>query len=84
MLGVKPKLGAAAIIGFLAAISPIMHNFWKLEQPEQRMNESINFLKNVALAGGALALMGGEEPWPASLPVKKGNRVKRLLRKVAA
>jgi len=27
VLGVKPKLGAAAIIGFLAGVSPIMHNF---------------------------------------------------------
>jgi putative oxidoreductase len=84
LLGVKPKLGAAAIIGFLAAVSPVMHNFWKAERPEERMNDSVNFLKNVALAGGAMALMGVEEPWPASLPAKKSNRIKRLLRRVAA
>ncbi len=29
----------------------------------------INFSKNMALLGGALALMGVEEPWPASVPV---------------
>ena len=84
LLGLKPKIGAAALIGFLAAVSPIMHNFWKATQPEERMNESVNFLKNLALAGGALALMGVEEPWPASLPVGESKRGARRVRKVAA
>lgn len=33
--GVKPKVGAAAIAGFLAGVSPIMHNFWRAEDPNQ-------------------------------------------------
>jgi hypothetical protein len=64
-----------------------MHDFWKQEQPEQRMTEMINFTKNMALVGGAMALMGVEEPWPASVPVlqpKRSHRLKRLLRDVAA
>jgi uncharacterized membrane protein YphA (DoxX/SURF4 family) len=69
LLGVKPKLGAAAVIGFLAGVSPVMHDFWKAEDPNQRMNDRINFSKNMALLGGALALMGVEEPWPASVPI---------------
>ena len=69
LLGVKPKYGAAAIAGFLLGVSPVMHNFWKVEDPAQRMNEMINFSKNLALLGGALALMGVEEPWPASVPI---------------
>ena len=85
LLGVKPKLGAAAIIGFLAGVSPIMHDFWKQEQPEQRMNDMINFTKNVALAGGAMALMGVEEPWPASVGKRKPmHKIKRFFRDVAA
>ena len=86
LLGIKPKLGTAAVIGFLAGVSPIMHDFWKAEQPEQRMNDIINFTKNVALAGGAIALMGVEEPWPASVPVlaPKKNIIDRVLREVAA
>ena len=87
LLGIKPKLGTAAIVGFLAGVSPIMHDFWKQEQPEQRMNDMINFTKNIALAGGAMALMGVEEPWPASVPVTKrkpSHRVKQFLRDVAA
>jgi uncharacterized membrane protein YphA (DoxX/SURF4 family) len=68
LLGIKPKAGAAAIIGFLAGVSPVMHNFWNEEGPGKRMNEMIHFSKNLALLGGAMALMGVEEPWPASVP----------------
>jgi uncharacterized membrane protein YphA (DoxX/SURF4 family) len=80
LLGVKPRLGTAAIAGFLAGVSPIMHNFWKDEEPEQRMNNMVNFTKNMALLGGAVALMGVEEPWPVSAPVEKPSRMKRVLR----
>jgi putative oxidoreductase len=71
LLGVKPKLGTAAIAGFLAGVSPVMHNFWSVEEPQQRMNEMINFSKNMALLGSALALMGVDEPWPVSLPISQ-------------
>jgi uncharacterized membrane protein YphA (DoxX/SURF4 family) len=80
LMGVKPKLGTAAIAGFLAGVSPIMHNFWQSEDPEQRMNDMINFTKNMALLGGAMALMGVEEPWPVSAPVAQPTRMQRLLK----
>jgi len=80
LLGVKPKLGTAAIAGFLAGVSPIMHNFWQSADPEQRMNDMINFTKNMALLGGAVALMGVEEPWPVSAPVAQPTRMQRLLK----
>ena len=87
LLGVKPKLGAAGLVGFLVGVSPIMHDFWSHEDPQQRTNETINFMKNMALAGSAMALMAVEEPWPASVPVMKANRLqraKRFLHDVAA
>ena len=86
LLGVKPKLGAAAVLGFLAGVSPVMHDFWKQESPEQRMNDMVNFTKNVALAGAAIALMGVEEPWPASVPVlrSKPSSLRRFLYDIAA
>src|SRR3954469_1960790 len=49
LLGVKPKLGTAAIAGFLAGVSPVMHNFWAVKDPGQRLNEMVNFSKNMAL-----------------------------------
>src|SRR4029077_16880789 len=77
LLGVKPKLGAAAIAGFLAGVSPVMHNFWSIQDRNQRMNEMINFTKNLALLGSALALMGVDEPWPASVPVGQEHGYER-------
>jgi uncharacterized membrane protein YphA (DoxX/SURF4 family) len=78
VLGVKPKLGTLAILGFLLGVSPIMHDFWTYQNPNQRQAEMVNFMKNLALAGGALALMGVEEPWPASVPVARPSVGKRL------
>jgi len=62
LLGVKPKAGAAAVAAFLGTVSPIMHDFWSQEDPQQRQAEMINFSKNVALMGAALALMSVEQP----------------------
>ena len=78
ILGVKPKLGAAAIIGFLAGVSPVMHDFWNQEDPGQRQNEMINFTKNMALLGGAMALAGVEEPWPLSA-TKRRKGIRKIL-----
>ncbi|HLK47412.1 MAG TPA: DoxX family protein [Bryobacteraceae bacterium] len=78
LAGVKPKIGAAAIAGFLAGVSPIMHNFWKVEDSGQKMQDMINFSKNLALLGGTLALLSVTEPWPASLPVAQPGRMEGL------
>jgi putative oxidoreductase len=67
LLGAKPKIGTAAVIAFLAAVSPKMHDFWRQQDLSQRQNEMINFSKNMALLGAAVALMGIDEPWPASV-----------------
>jgi uncharacterized membrane protein YphA (DoxX/SURF4 family) len=75
--GIKPKWGGAAIIGFLAAASPTIHDFWNVEDPQQKQNEMINFLKNLAIAGATLALAGVDEPWEASVPVLQPSRFDR-------
>jgi len=82
LLGIKPKLGTLAIIGFLGAVSPTIHNFWKDEDPSERMHNMVNFTKNMALLGSALALMGAEEPWPASVPIAQPGKLQRLRRAV--
>ena len=58
VLGIKPVLGAAAVAGFLVGASPVMHDFWQVQDPEKRQSEMINFTKNMALLGASLALMG--------------------------
>jgi putative oxidoreductase len=67
MAGVKPKQGLAAIIGFLIPVTLQMHRFWEETDPERRMNETVNFGKNVALIGAALTMLQIAEPWPISV-----------------
>ena len=66
----------------------MIHDFWSHQDPNQRQAEMVNFTKNLALLGGALALMGVEEPWPASVPVAQPDALERVRRfarrKVAA
>lgn len=61
LLGLKKDWGAVPIAGFLAGVSPVMHDFWRQTDPGQRQNEMIHFSKNVALLGAALVLMGMED-----------------------
>jgi len=74
------------ILGFLAGVSPIMRDFWRNQDPNKCQANVIKFMKNAALAGGALALMGVEEPWEASVPVGQGvgKRLKKFARRIAA
>ncbi len=67
ILGAKPRLGAAALIGFLAIASGKMHDFWNSQDPGEKHNNMIHFSKNVALLGACLALAGLETPWPVSV-----------------
>jgi putative oxidoreductase len=78
LLGLKPKVGAGAIIAFLAGVSPMMHDFWRAEDPNQRTADMVHFTKNMALLGSALALAGVEEPWPGSLPVTQPSTADRV------
>jgi len=67
LLGFWPQLGAACIILFLAIVTPVMHNFWAISDPAQRLADTINFAKNIALLGGALMMLGVPTPWPYSV-----------------
>jgi putative oxidoreductase len=67
VFGIRPHLGAVMIIVFLLVVSPLMHNFWTATDDATRMNDFINFTKNIALAGGALMALAIPEPWAYSL-----------------
>jgi uncharacterized membrane protein YphA (DoxX/SURF4 family) len=69
LTGIQPKIGAALISTFLLGVSPQMHAFWNEDNAQQRMNEMVNFTKNMALIGGALLAAGRPEPWPWHLGV---------------
>jgi putative oxidoreductase len=59
----KQKVGASLVTTFLTGVTPMMHDYWNIEDPGRRMNEMINFTKNLALVGGAaFAAAVGERP----------------------
>ena len=87
LLGIKPKAGAIAVLAFLGGVSPIMHDFWRNEDPAERMNNMTSFMKNLALAGAAIALLGVDEPWEASIPVARpgiAEKARSVARRIAA
>lgn len=65
--GAWPKVGAGLIATFILGVTPRMHAFWKETDPQQRMAETINFTKNLALMGGTCFATARPEPWPLSL-----------------
>ena len=65
--GLKPREGLATLVAFLIPTTLQMHRFWEIEDPAKRQTEMVNFAKNVALIGAALALMQVRQPWPASI-----------------
>ena len=66
LTGYKPKIGAGLIAAFLGGVTPSMHRFWSEDNPQQRQNEMIHFMKNVAMLGAAMLAAGQPEPWPVS------------------
>jgi uncharacterized membrane protein YphA (DoxX/SURF4 family) len=67
LTGMRPKAGASLIAAFLLGVTPTMHAFWSIEDEQRRMQEYVNFAKNVGLLGGAALAAAVPEPWPASL-----------------
>jgi putative oxidoreductase len=67
MAGIRPHAGALMIAAFLIVVSPMMHDYWKAADDNTRMNDFLNFTKNLALAGAALMLLSIPEPWAFSL-----------------
>ncbi|MGH9507809.1 MAG: DoxX family protein [Terriglobales bacterium] len=60
ILGLKPHWGAAAVIAFLAGVSPVMHDYWRREEAGERQTEMVNFSKNMALLAAAMMVSGME------------------------
>ncbi|MGH9358817.1 MAG: DoxX family membrane protein [Terriglobia bacterium] len=63
-LGVLPLAGVILLIIFLLGASPQMHAFWKIQEPQARAMEKINFMKNMALLGALLMFLAIPTPWP--------------------
>jgi hypothetical protein len=44
-----------------------MHNFWAIQEPQAKMMEMVNFMKNMGLLGLVLMTIAIPRPWPMSL-----------------
>lgn len=65
--GIYPFVGIVLLVAFLVPVSLMMHNFWKLEDPQLRMADKSNFTRNMAFLGAILMLLAIPSPWPLSL-----------------
>jgi putative oxidoreductase len=55
-LGLWADLGALLLAAFVFPVAVMMHAFWKLDDPMERLQDQVHFMKDVALGGAALAL----------------------------
>jgi uncharacterized membrane protein YphA (DoxX/SURF4 family) len=56
LFGIWADLGALLLVIFLVPTAVLIHNFWTLTDPQQRMMEMTQFAKDIGLAGAALML----------------------------
>ena len=57
LFDILPGFGLVALVLFLLPVTFIMHAFWKVQDPAERMHEMVNFMKNIALLGAVLILL---------------------------
>ena len=55
--GIQVRLASALLLVFLGCVTPLLHSFWRFEGPERELH-TIMFLKNLALFGTTLMLLG--------------------------
>jgi putative oxidoreductase len=67
LFGVYTSIGLGLLIIFLFPVTFMMHNFWTVHDPQMKMGEMVNFMKNIALLGAVLMLLASPVPWPLSL-----------------
>ena len=62
--GAWTRFGALFLFVFLVAATFYFHDFWQFADPAQRQLQTIQFMKNLAIGGGLLALVAfGGGPW---------------------
>lgn len=87
-IGKLPRLSAAALAATLVPTTLAGHRFWEADDDEERAQQQIHFMKNVALLGGlALAAIDTEGrpgvAWRARNAGRTARREAKLARRVA-
>ena len=57
-VGIMPRISAAVLVRSMVPTSLAGHAFWKSDDPVARKQQRVQFLKNVAMIGGLLAVAG--------------------------
>lgn len=52
-----PATSAAAVAAFFISATPLMHNFWEIDDAEMQQQEFFHFAKNTAILGAALSFL---------------------------
>ena len=67
LFGAWVQYAVLALVVFLVPVTFIMHNFWTIQDPNQRLMDMIHFMKNMALIGATLAYVAVPMPWAWSV-----------------
>jgi uncharacterized membrane protein YphA (DoxX/SURF4 family) len=67
IVGAHITIAAGCIVLFLVPVTYLMHDFWSEKEMMGRINQQVNFQKNLALLGAALMMLMIPRPWPFSL-----------------
>lgn len=59
LVGIYTQIVVLALAFFLLVTTFMMHRYWTITDPMQRMGENVNFYKNLALMGAVLMML----PW---------------------
>ena len=57
LFGYRAKLGALLILVFIVPVTLVMHDFWTLADPVAQQAQLAMFLRNLAIASGALVVL---------------------------
>lgn len=64
VLGLYARFGAALLLAFLALATYYFHGFWRLEDAQAQQEQTIQFMKNLSMAGAMLFIIAnGAGAW---------------------
>jgi len=66
ILGIFSEIAASALILFLVGASVTMHDFWAIQDPQEKQRQMASFMLNMALIGANLIIIYINY-WPLSL-----------------
>lgn len=58
LFGLRARLGALALFGFTIVVTLLMHDYWTIHEATARAADYDLFIRNLAIAGGLLMIVG--------------------------